>query len=74
MQAYQTRDGTTQYKPAADDVMAAAAGDESTGWCLACGAEQSGCEPDMRRGTCDSCQAAKVYGAEELILMGLVHG
>lgn len=46
--------------------------DGTTGFCLACGAEQCGCEPDMRAGTCEACNAPKVYGLEELAAMGLV--
>ena len=39
------------------------------GFCLACGEEVSGIEPDARRVVCESCGAPKVYGAEELLLM-----
>jgi len=43
-----------------------------TGLCLACGVEADGCEPDMRKGKCDACGAADVYGLEELMVMGLI--
>ena len=39
------------------------------GFCAACGEDAEGCEPDMRRGTCESCGAHQVYGAEELLIM-----
>lgn len=42
---------------------------EDPGFCLACGAEHEGIEPDARRYTCESCGEAKVFGAEELVLM-----
>ena len=48
-------------------VMAAVERDDCTGFCLACGEEQSGCEPDARRVECESCGERKVYGAEELL-------
>ena len=43
-----------------------------TGFCTLCGAEKDTCEPDARRYTCDDCGQPSVYGAEELLLMGLV--
>lgn len=39
------------------------------GFCIACGAEAEGCEPDAREYPCSSCQARAVYGAEELLIM-----
>ena len=41
---------------------------DNPGFCVACGAEADGCEPDMRRGQCEICGAFKVYGAEELLM------
>lgn len=46
-------------------------GDNNIGFCRACGAEQDGCEPDARRYLCEDCGHHQVYGAEELVLMGL---
>lgn len=46
--------------------------DESTGFCLSCGADQEGCEPDARECRCESCGAREVYGAEEVLVMGEV--
>lgn len=43
--------------------------DNTTGFCLACGAQHDGVEPDARRYTCEECDAPKVYGAEEILLM-----
>ena len=42
---------------------------DNPGFCIACGEEQDGCEPDARRYECESCGAKKVYGDEELLLM-----
>lgn len=44
-----------------------------TGFCVNCRSEQDSCEPDARQRTCDQCGEKAVYGAEELIFMGLVH-
>ena len=42
---------------------------ENPGFCLACGADADGCEPDARGYECDECGAHKVYGAEEVLMM-----
>jgi hypothetical protein len=41
---------------------------DNPGFCIACGAEAEGCEPDVRRYKCESCGERAVYGAEELLL------
>ena len=51
-------------------VLEAAENDEQMGFCLACGAEQDGCEPDARNYEFEECGAKKVFGAEEILLMG----
>ncbi len=40
---------------------------DDPGFCVRCGHEQGGCEPDMRRGECESCGEHRVYGAQELL-------
>ena len=40
---------------------------DNPGFCIACGADADGCEPDMRKGECEACGARGVYGAEELM-------
>lgn len=40
----------------------------TTGFCLACGEDQEGCEPDMEGGLCESCGEHKVMGAEDLLM------
>ena len=39
------------------------------GFCIACGEDAYGVEPDARRYVCESCDAKAVYGAEELLMM-----
>ena len=41
---------------------------ENAGFCLACGAEAFGVEPDARNYTCESCGKPEVYGAEECLM------
>jgi hypothetical protein len=71
MKSYNAKCGKTQYKPSQNQLMAAI--DNMTGFCLACGNESETVEPDARKYTCACCNQPKVYGAEELLLMGLYH-
>ena len=51
-----------------DELLSAAQSDEYLGYCIVCGAEASGVEPDARRYPCESCGEDRVYGAEELLI------
>jgi hypothetical protein len=44
----------------------------NAGYCLNCGQMQEQCEPDAREYRCDNCTATKVFGAEEIVIMGLM--
>lgn len=44
--------------------------DGTTGFCIACGEEADGVEPDARRYKCEACSQMYVYGLEELVLKG----
>jgi hypothetical protein len=46
--------------------------DGTIGFCIACGCEASGVEPDARGYHCEACGEDKVYGAEEILIMWLV--
>ena len=41
---------------------------DNPGFCIVCGEDAEGCEPDARAYECESCGAEAVYGAEELLL------
>ena len=70
---YKTKSGHTQYKPVvSDEEMSEIMADGNMGFCLACGNEADGVEPDARKYECENCGAEKVYGFEELLIMGLV--
>ena len=43
---------------------------DNPGFCLACGQEQDGCEPDARNYACESCGENRVFGAEEILMIG----
>lgn len=52
-----------------DRIMAACESGDYMGFCISCGDEAYGVEPDARRYVCESCDARAVFGAEELLLM-----
>lgn len=41
---------------------------DNPGFCIACGAEADGVEPDARDYECEACGEEAVYGADELLL------
>lgn len=41
---------------------------DNPGFCIACGEDADGVEPDARRYECESCGKKAVYGAEELLM------
>ena len=45
--------------------------EEDAGFCIECGTEVSGVEPDARKYHCPECHQLSVYGAETILLMGL---
>ena len=53
-------------------IMAASERADCPGFCLACGSEQDGCEPDARNYRnyeCEACGANMVFGAAEILIM-----
>lgn len=44
------------------------ASDECVGFCLSCGAEEEGVEPDAENYKCHTCGAMDVYGAEQVLI------
>ena len=71
-ETYKTRAGTLQYRPILSARrMQSIMMDGRGGFCLACAHEQLAVEPDARRYPCESCGAPKVYGLEELLMIGL---
>lgn len=67
-----SKKGTDLFIPVLDSEMESALLDGNQGLCIACGAEANGVEPDARHYECESCGMKKVFGLEELILMGMV--
>ena len=68
---YLNKAGRTMHKPVMS--IEEIESDDTAGFCLACGLDVcSGVEPDARAYECESCGEKKVYGLQELLLMGLV--
>jgi hypothetical protein len=51
-----------------EQVMSAIESGEYAGFCLACGEQADGVEPDARNYLCESCGQRKVFGAEEILI------
>lgn len=45
---------------------------DNVGFCLACGEQADGCEPDARNYECEVCGESSVFGFEELLTMGKI--
>ena len=69
IQQYRAKSGLMQFRPSIQ--LAMTMDEENQGFCLACGEINDGVEPDAAKGECDGCGKYKVYGAAELVLMGL---
>ena len=57
-------------KPTLDQVMEACESDDNLGFCISCGEEAYGVEPDARSYKCESCGSLSVFGAEEILISG----
>ena len=55
-----------------DAVLEVITNDENIGFCIECGAERECCEPDARKYQCEECGECAVYGAQEILIMGLI--
>ena len=44
------------------------ADDECIGFCVDCGCDSEGCEPDLCRGKCPSCGQHQLYGIQQIML------
>jgi hypothetical protein len=42
---------------------------DNPGFCIICGADADGIEPDAEKYDCEACEEPGVYGAEQLLLM-----
>ena len=47
--------------------------EEGQGMCLACGEVHENIEPDAGKYVCEACGERKVYGAAEIVLLGLTY-
>jgi hypothetical protein len=47
--------------------------ENNSGFCVNCGEEHFGIEPDARNYQCDSCEEMQVFGTSELMMMGQIN-
>jgi len=47
---------------------------DNPGFCVACGDDADGVEPDAERYKCRACGAAAVFGAEQLLFCAILPG
>lgn len=57
------------HKSITPEVVAEAVEAGNTGFCLICGDEADGVEPDAENHTCESCGAEQVFGAETILIV-----
>jgi len=55
------------------DLMDHLMADDSVGFCIRCGHEHHGIEPDVDNAKCKECGNNGVFGVEELLVRGLHH-
>lgn len=53
-----------------DQLQAAIEEDDNIGFCLSCGEEAFGVEPDAENYECEVCGEHRVFGAEQILLIG----
>lgn len=72
--AYTTKTGATRYKARITaEFFAQMQFDGGYGFCTNCGELAEGdIEPDARNYACEACNAKKVSGVEELLMMGVI--
>ena len=63
--------GEKRVLPRIDEVLEAINGEEYAGFCIGCGSQAFGVEPDAHEYECECCGHALVYGAEEILLQQL---
>jgi len=69
---FKNKKGDTRFKIEISSSEFSELSSDGGGFCIACGEEASGVEPDARGYECECCDANKVYGLEELLMMGFV--
>ena len=70
IKTYKSRTGKQQFRPVMDEAEYRAVDNE--GFCVACGETQDNVEPDAEHYPCEACHELKVYGMEQLFIMGLL--
>jgi len=59
--------------PSQSELLAAVESADDMGFCIFCGQEAFMIEPDANALECEECNKLGLYGAEQLLLLGLYH-
>lgn len=59
--------------PSQSELLAAVESADDMGFCIFCGEEAYMIEPDSHALECEECNKLGLYGAEQLLLLGLYH-
>lgn len=70
--AGKTKKGTEFFKFLMTETEFHGLDNDNEGLCIFCGDSAFGVEPDARQYVCEGCEKKGVYGAQELLLMGLI--
>lgn len=70
--SFVTKKGLTRYMQIMTSEEFITHSEDNGGFCVACGEEAYGVEPDARGYECECCGEMKVYGAEELMMLGFI--
>jgi len=63
--------GKTYFIPSESELIQALELDENNAFCIHCGDTDQTIEPDVERAKCECCDQHGLYGAEQLLLLGL---
>jgi len=63
--------GNTYFIPLESELIQALESDEDRAFCIRCGDTDQTIEPDVERGECECCEQRGLYGAEQLLILGM---
>ena len=63
--------GKTYFIPFESELNEALELDENRAFCIRCGDTDQTIEPDVERAECECCEQRGLYGAEQLLILGM---
>ena len=65
------KSGKTYFIPFESELIEALELDENRAFCIRCGDTDQTIEPDVERAECECCEQRGLYGAEQLLILGM---